>query len=50
MSFLKAIMAAIVWSLACAYFMSKGVAMSPDAQWISLAIVIAGALAGGDNE
>ena len=48
MSFLKAIMAAIVWSAACAYFMSKGVvAMSPDAQCISLAIVIAGALAWG---
>ena len=49
MSFLKAIMAAIVWSAACAYFMSKGVAMSPDAQCITLAIVIAGALAGGDE-
>lgn len=49
MSFLKAIMAAIVWSVACAYFMSKGAVMSLDAQYISLAIVIAGALAGGDE-
>lgn len=50
MSFLKAFIAAAIWTLFCAYFISKGVVMSPDAQVISLAVVIAGALAGGDEE
>lgn len=50
MSFLKAIIAATVWAVVCGYFISKGTTMSPDAQFISLAIVIAGALAGGDGE
>lgn len=50
MSFLKAIIAATAWSVIGVYFLSKGVTVSPDAQCLSLAIVIAGALAGGDKE
>lgn len=49
MSFLKAIIVAVAWSGVCIYLMSKGATMSSDAQYISLAIVIAGALAGGDE-
>ena len=41
MSFLKAIIAATAWSVVCIYLMSKGATMSPDTQFISLAIVIA---------
>jgi hypothetical protein len=50
MSFLRAFISAVIWSVVCAYLMSKGATMSPDTQFISLAIVIAGALAGGDKE
>lgn len=50
MSFLKAIIAAFIWSVVCAYLMSKGATASPDAQLLSLAIVVAGVLAGGDSE
>ena len=49
MSFLKAIIAATAWSVIGVYFLSKGTVISPDAQYLSLAIVIAGALAGGDE-
>ena len=50
MSLLKAVIAAWIWCAACAAFlMSKGAKISNDMQILTTAIVVAGALAGGDK-
>ena len=49
MSFLKAIIAAWVWIIISAYLMAKGAEISNDMQVLTTAIIIAGALAGGDK-
>ena len=49
MSFLKAIIAAWIWCVACAFLMTKGAEISNDLQVLTTAIVVAGALAGGDK-
>lgn len=48
MSLLKAVIAAWIWCVVCAFFMTKGTEISNDIQLLTTAIVIAGALAGGD--
>ena len=49
MSFLKALLAAWVWIVICAYLMTKGAEISNDMQVLTTAIIIAGAVAGGDE-
>lgn len=49
MSFLKALIVAWIWCVACAFLMSKGAKISNDMQILTTAIVVAGALAGGDK-
>jgi hypothetical protein len=49
MSFLKALLAAWVWIIICGYLMTKGAEISNDMQVLTTAIIIAGALAGGDE-
>jgi hypothetical protein len=49
MSFLKALLAAWVWIIICGYLMIKGADISNDMQVLTTAIIIAGALAGGDK-
>lgn len=49
MSFLKAVIAAWVWIAISAYLMAKGAEISNDMQVLTMAIIIAGALAGGDK-
>lgn len=49
MSFLKAVIAAWIWCAACTFLMSKGAKISNDMQILTTAIVVAGALAGGDK-
>jgi hypothetical protein len=49
MSFLKAVIAAWIWCVACAFLMTKGAEISKDMQVLTTAIIIAGALAGGDK-
>ena len=49
MSFLKAIIAAWVWIVIIAYAMAKGAEISNDMQVLTTAIIIAGALAGGEK-
>lgn len=48
MSLLKAVIAAWIWCVACAFLMTKGTVVSNDIQVLTTAIVVAGALAGGD--
>lgn len=48
MRFLNGVFALIIASAAIFYMQSKGVIVSNDASLISIAIVVAGALAGGD--
>lgn len=49
MSFLKAVIAAWIWVVFNAYLMTKGAEISNDMQVLTMAIVVAGALAGGDK-
>lgn len=49
MSFLRAIVIAFVWSFFSSMFISKGLEVSNDVQMLTIAIVFAGALAGGDE-
>jgi len=49
MSFLKAILVAWIWAVVCIVFMANGVEISKDTQVLTTAIVIAGALAGGNE-
>lgn len=49
MSFLKAFIAAWVWVVFNSYLMAKGAVISNDMQVLTTAIIIAGALAGGDK-
>ena len=49
MSLLKAVFAAWIWCVACAFLMAKGAEISNDIQILTTAIVVAGALAGGDK-
>ena len=49
MSILKAVIAAWIWCAVCAFIMSKGAKISNDMQILTTAIVVAGALAGGDK-
>ena len=49
MSFLKAVIAAWIWVAVSAYLMAKGAEISNDMQLLTTAIVVAGALAGGDK-
>ena len=49
MSFLKAFIATWIWIVICAYMMTKGAEISNDMQVLTIAIIIAGALAGGDK-
>ena len=49
MSFLKAFIAAWIWIAISAYLMTKGADISNDMQVLTTAIIIAGALAGGDK-
>lgn len=49
MSLLRAIVAAFVWSFFSLMFISKGLEISNDTQMLTIAIVFAGALAGGNE-
>ena len=49
MSLLKAVVVAWIWCVACAFLMTKGAEISNDMQILTVAIVVAGALAGGDK-
>lgn len=49
MSLLRAIVIAFVWSFFGLMFISKGLEVSNDVQMLTTAIVVAGALAGGDG-
>ena len=49
MSFLKAFIVAWIWCAACAFLMTTGAKISNDIQILTTAIVVAGALAGGDK-
>lgn len=49
MSLLKAFIAAWIWAVICTVLMSKGAEISKDMQVLTTAIVVAGALAGGDK-
>lgn len=49
MSLLKAVIVAWIWCVACAFLMTKGAEISNDMQILTVAIVVAGALAGGDK-
>ena len=49
MSVLKALIVAWIWCAACTFLMSKGAKISNDMQILTTAIVVAGALAGGDK-
>ena len=49
MSLLKAVIAAWIWCIACSFLMTKGAEISNDMQLLTTAIVVAGALAGGDK-
>lgn len=49
MNFLKAVIAAWVWVAVNAFLMTKGAEISNDMQVLTTAIVVAGALAGGDK-
>lgn len=49
MSVLKAVIAAWIWCAACTFLMSEGAKISSDMQILTTAIVVAGALAGGDK-
>lgn len=48
MRFLYGALALIIWSILGLYMISQGVAVSNDMQILSTAIVVAGAMAGGD--
>ncbi len=48
MRFLNGFWAVVIWSLVVAWMKAKGVEVSNDASLISLAVVAAGAMAGGD--
>jgi hypothetical protein len=49
MRFLYGVVAGFVWSSSCTFLMSKyGMKVSNDMQILSTAIIIAGAMAGGD--
>ncbi len=49
MKYLEAIVVVSVWAIMCSTAMSKGAEISPDAQVLSCAIVIAGVLAGNER-
>ena len=49
MSLLRAVIAAWIWCAACAFLMNKGAKISNNMQILTTAIVVAGALAGGDK-
>lgn len=46
MKYLEAFIIVNIWAIICSLAMSKGADISPDAQVLSCAIVIAGVLAG----
>ena len=48
MRYLYGFGALIIWTLFIGYCMTKGVKINSDIQLLSLSIVIAGAMAGGD--
>ncbi len=48
MRFVNALIALLITSATLSYMRAKGVVISDDASLISIAIVVAGALAGGD--
>ena len=48
MRFMYGALAFIFWSILGVYMMSQGVAVSNDMQMLSTAIIVAGAMAGGD--
>ncbi len=51
MSLLKAVIVAWIWCVACAFIMNHGagIEISNDIQILTVAIVVAGALVGGDK-
>ena len=48
MRFMYGALALILWSVLGVYVISQGVAVSNDMQILSTAIIVAGAMAGGD--
>lgn len=48
MRYLYGIFALIIWCIFLGYLMTNGVELSEDTQFITIAIVVAGAMAGGD--
>ena len=48
MRFVNALIALIITSATLSYMRAKGVVISDDASLISMAIIVAGALSGGD--
>ena len=49
MKYLEAFVVVLVWACMCSAAMSQGAEISPDAQVLSCAIVIAGVLAGNER-
>lgn len=49
-AFLRAAVAVMAWIFLCLAFMSKGAEISSDLQLLTIAIIAAGALAGGDDK
>lgn len=48
MRFMYGVLALILWSILGVYMISQGVAVSNDMQILTTAIIVAGAMAGGD--
>lgn len=48
MRYLHGIGALILWTLFVGYCMTQGAEISNDMQWLSMSIIVAGAMAGGD--
>ena len=49
MRFVYGALALIVWCILVAYVISQGISVSNDMQILTTAIVVAGAMAGGDD-
>lgn len=50
MSLLKAVLVVFIWCWVGLFLMSKGVEISSDMQFLTIAIIAAGVLAGGDSK
>lgn len=48
MRYLYGIGALILWTLLIGYCLTNGIEISNDIQWLSMSIIVAGAMAGGN--